>query len=128
MEFIDSWHFYELERACLKAHEMAHSVEEDVYSVVYATEPHTIPPAFRISQLTLITNRPAAAHCAKLVLIIAHKRHIHHMFNLYFRIYPDHRNFMKVVDNWEEALTVIRQDKNEHKIDFSKYTADAWIR
>lgn len=121
MEFAGSWHFHDLEHACLTTQDMANGIAEDVYSIVYAIEPLILPPSFRISQLSLITNRPAACRRIKLAHIIAHKPHIHHMFNLYFQIYPRHRDFIKVVDNWEDAMTSIHEDQFRHKNDKSRH-------
>lgn len=117
MEFVGSWGFRELERACLKIHEMAKNIEDDVYSIIYANEPFIMPTAFRISQLTLITSRPSASRCVKLAHIIAHKPHIHYMFNMYFRIYPRHRDFIKVVNSWQEAMSGIYEDQHRHTND-----------
>lgn len=128
MEFVGSWGFHDLELACLKTHEMANSIEGDVYCIVYATEPFEIPTSFRISQLTLITNRPSTSRCVKLVHVIAHKRHIHYMFNLYFQIYPSHRDFIKVVDDWQEAMTSIRQDQEGQKSSHATHAADTRMR
>ncbi|MAU13823.1 MAG: hypothetical protein CL607_28660 [Anaerolineaceae bacterium] len=124
MEFAGSWRFHELERACLKTHDMANSIAGNIYCIVYATEPFIIPSSFRISQLTLITNRPAASRCVKRVHIIAHKPHIHHMFNMYFRIYPSHQTFIKIVDNWQEAMNSIHEDQNRHKNGNTRHPAN----
>ena len=112
MKFAGTWELRDLENAILKACDMARQAKDAVYTIVFADGPVTFPPTFRLPQLAIITNNPKVQSNVKRTFIVAYSCHIRFMFNIYFRISPNHRDCIEVVDNFDEALDAIEAEKN----------------
>lgn len=104
------WDIAQLEKAINLARKMARAVHGDVYSIVYSDgSEFGLPRSLRPSIMAALM-QDQSPRAFKKSFIVAPK-HVHYFFDMLLKICPDLREFLNLVDTWEEGIASIQKAK-----------------